>query len=145
MGIDLLPTFCKLAGLDLPKGVELDGRDISAVLTRRAASPHDELLLFNGQDVVGVRTQKWKYITADYFGDMLLLLDMRGYPALYDMRILGEQYSVASVHVDVVEAMRARLAAAETRFRPFRTSKDDPLARQRANHPVWHLPEIWQD
>jgi len=41
--------------------------------------------------------------------------------------------------------MLSRLAAASARFRPFRSGKDDPLEKQRANHPTWHLPEVWQD
>jgi hypothetical protein len=36
----------------------IDGRDISAVLTRMAGSPHDQLVLFDNEDVVGIRTQR---------------------------------------------------------------------------------------
>ncbi len=50
-----------MAGIPNPQGVELDGRDISALLTRGAPSPHDQLFLFNDEDVAAVRTQRWKY------------------------------------------------------------------------------------
>ncbi|RYF02724.1 MAG: sulfatase, partial [Oxalobacteraceae bacterium] len=62
-GIDLLPTFCALAGVRLPERVEIDGKDLSKLLSSgRGPSPHEEILLFNNEEVVGVRTQEWKLV-----------------------------------------------------------------------------------
>ncbi len=47
-------------------GVELDGRDISEVLTQGAPTPHDQIVLFNNEDPVGIRTQHWKYVEETY-------------------------------------------------------------------------------
>lgn len=143
MGIDLLPTCCALAGVPVPAGVVLDGKDLSAVLLRGAASPHDELVLFQGEEVVGIRTQKWKHVNADLYQDYFILLDDRGYPQLYDMVRLGEQYSVASLHPDVLKAMQARLKRAVERFAPFRT-QPSALDPQRANTRERHVPEQWR-
>ena len=38
--VDLLPTFCALAGIDLPEGLQLDGEDMSGCLSRQAAPAH---------------------------------------------------------------------------------------------------------
>ncbi len=143
-GVDLLPTFCAMAGLPLPAGVDLDGLDITTVLTRRGASPHEEIVLFDYETVVGIRTQKWKYISADYFRSFLMLMDGRGYPQLYDTSDKREEYSVASLHPDVVHAMQARLKRAGDRFARYRTSPD-PLAIQAQHRGPQHVPEIWQD
>ena len=143
MGIDILPTLCAMAGLPKPAGVELDGRDISAVLTRGAASPHDELLLFNDEDVVGIRTQQWKYIVDAYYRNLLLPVWGRGYPQLYDMRAGNEDYSVASLHPEVVRAMDARLARAAATFAPFRTAPSDILKIPPSYQE--HVPAQWQD
>ena len=60
MGIDILPTLMAWTGRPLP-AAELDGVDISPLLTTRAAAtPHDELLLFNNEDVAAIRTSRWK-------------------------------------------------------------------------------------
>jgi uncharacterized sulfatase len=67
MGIDIMPTLCALAGLPQPAGVTVDGKDISGVLTRGGATPHEQLLLFQDEDVVGIRTQQWKYVRADFY------------------------------------------------------------------------------
>ncbi|UZW57401.1 sulfatase [Sphingobium sp. JS3065] len=143
MGTDLLPTFCALAGVAPPQGVELDGKDIGPVLLRKAATPHDELVLFQGEEVVGIRTQKWKYVNADLYQDYFILLDKRGYPQLYDMSRPGEQYSVASLHPDILKAMQARLARAVARFNPLRTAPS-PLDKQRAGVKERHVPEQWR-
>lgn len=143
MGIDLLATLCALAGLPLPPGVEFDGRDIGPVLLRGAASPHDELVLFQGEEVVGIRTQQWKYVNADFYQNHLMLLEGRGYPQLYDMTRPGENYSVASLHPDVLKAMQARLERAAARFGPLRKAPS-PLDEQRKAPPRPYLPEQWR-
>lgn len=145
MGIDLLPTFCALGDIAPPKNVELDGKDISALLTRQGASPHEELLLFQGKDVVGIRTQQWKYVNADFYMSYFVLLEKRGYPQLYDMRDPSEQYSVASLHPDVLREMRARLARAAERFASFKGPADSPLDAQRKAPPPHDIPRQWSD
>lgn len=142
MGTDMLPTFCALAGVPAPRNVEIDGKDISAVLLRGAATPHDELVLFQGEDVVGIRTQQWKYVNAAPYMGGSMLLEGRGYPQLYDMR-LGEQYSVASLHPDILKAMRARFKRAEEQFASLRTGPS-PLDKQRGRKIYRDVPEMWQ-
>lgn len=142
MGIDLLPTFCVLANLPLPSGVEIDGKDITPVLTRGGASPHPELLMFQGEDIVGIRTQAWKYVSADFYMDRLMYLEGRGYPQLYDMSRPGEQYSVASLHPDIVLAMQQRLRAVTAQFAPLRTGPS-PLDGQRTAPPRRNVPGQW--
>jgi arylsulfatase A-like enzyme len=120
-GIDLLPTFCALARVEPPAGVDLDGVDIAAVLTEGAPSPHDEILLFNNEDIVGVRTQLWKYVTHTYYRGIRIDLERQGYPELFDMsRDISESYSVAASCPDVAAGMRARIAHARETFAPFR-------------------------
>lgn len=142
MGIDFLPTLCSMAGVKSPSGVEIDGRDISGILTRCGASPHDELLLFNDEDVIGLRTQRWKYVAADYYRDFLFPLEGRGYPQLYDMRMETEDYSVASLHPEIARDLQQRLHSAQRRFAPLRTGPSSVRNFPDTNP---HVPEIWRD
>lgn len=120
-GIDLLPTFCAIAGRALPENVEFDGRDISGVLTAGAPSPHDEILLFNNEDVVAVRTQAWKYIDRSYYRALTVSFDRDGFRQLYDMQgDVSENYSVAETYPDVTRDMRARLERARETYAPFK-------------------------
>ena len=144
MGIDFLPTFCAMAGVPLPAGVELDGKDITAVLTRGAASPHEQLLLFNDEDIVGLRTQRYSYVAADYSRYGLISTEDRGYPQLYDARDKSEAYSVASLHPDIYKAMRARMEVARATFDPLRTNPKSGILKVPPEMKM-PLPEMWRD
>ena len=121
MGIDLLPTFRAMAGMPPLAGVTLDGRDITAVLTKGAASPHEELVLFDNEIPVGIRTQDWKYLDTLYYRGIRMPVGLLGYQELYDERGgQAENYSVADVHPEIAAAMKARLEAAKATFAPFK-------------------------
>jgi arylsulfatase A len=120
-GVDFLPTFCKLAGIPLPQAVDLDGLDISAVLTKGAPSPHDEILLFNNEDVVAIRTQRWKYADLAYYRGNTVSFSTKEYKQLYDMDIdKSESYSVAVTYPDVTLDLQKRLQAARLKFAPYK-------------------------
>jgi len=122
MAIDVLPTLCRMAGKPLPSGVTLDGVDITDVLLRGGASPHDQLVLFNNEDVSAIRTQRWKYVGATYYRGAYVNLEGRGYPQLYDMQTdEPENYSVAARYPDVLEDMQRRFRQAEQTFAPFKS------------------------
>jgi arylsulfatase A-like enzyme len=59
MTIDLLPTIAKLIDADLPKH-RIDGKDISALLTGDAKSPHEAYYFYYGNQLQAVRLGKWK-------------------------------------------------------------------------------------
>ncbi len=127
MGIDLLPTFRAMAGLAPLSGVELDGRDITAVLTKGSASPHEELVLFDNEVPVGIRTQDWKYLDTLYYRAVRMPIGLLGYEELYDERSRkAENYSVAENHPEIVKAMKAQLAMAKKTFAPFKHAEIPP-------------------
>lgn len=132
MGIDFLPTFCAMAGIPNPQGIELDGRDISALLTRGAASPHDQLLLFNDEDVVAVRTQRWKYSTRSYYHGSLATTENVGYPQLFDVsKDISESYSVAQLNPQALADMQERMKAARAQFGPLKAKQPPKVFRER--------------
>lgn len=119
MNIDLLPTILGLAGKPLPRA-EIDGRDISAVLLRGAKSPHDELILFNNEKVMAIRTDRWKFVASSYYRSIILpLAAIRG-EGLFDVRAdPAEAYNLASLHPEVLTDMQARLNRAKATFEPL--------------------------
>ncbi|MDI1366383.1 MAG: sulfatase-like hydrolase/transferase [bacterium] len=127
-GVDLLPTFCAMAGLPPPKDVTLDGLDVTAVLKGGKASPHEDLVLFNNEVPVALRTQRWKYVASAYYRGAFLPYSLFGYEELYDLQAdPGENYSVAVNHPEVVKAMRERLQAARRTFAPFKHAEPPPV------------------
>lgn len=126
MGIDFLPTFCAMAGQALPVHDVIDGKDISPILTHGAPSPHEALLLFNDEEVVGIRTQRWKYVAQSYYHGHLAKIDGPAYPQLYDMTLdNSESYSAAERNPEAVARVRQLLSEAQAEFAPFK-SKDIP-------------------
>jgi len=113
-------------GQTLAAGVTIDGRSISEVILRGAPTPHERLVLFDNENVVAVRTQRWKYVTHDYARSTLFPYQGRGYPQLYDMQSVDpEHYSVAARHPDVLDDMHQLWQRATTEFVPLR-SKEVP-------------------
>jgi len=131
-GVDLLPTFCALAGLSPPKGVELDGMDVSAVWLKGAPSPRQEIILFNNEDPIGVRTQRWKYVASTYYRGLSMDYEKIGtYLQLYDEQAPGaESYSLAATFPEVTREMRARLDAARKRYAPYRKGVPPGVTRR---------------
>ncbi len=60
MTIDLLPTFCNLAGSALPRA-KIDGVDILDVLTGESTTPpHESLVFYSGTELHAIRSGNWK-------------------------------------------------------------------------------------
>ena len=134
--LDLLPTIAAMAGVDLPEGLELDGKDLSGVIFRGEGSPHDAIVLFDNAKVAAVRTQDWKYVVRSYFRTFDIPLGRFNYPLLFDIRRdPGENYSVASLHPDVAAELKARVKAARDLYEPM-TANFPPYVRPAAAD--WH-------
>lgn len=132
--LDLLPTLTALAGLTPPE-VELDGGDISGMLTGQGASPHEEILLFNNNHVAGLRTERWKLVARSYYRTYDAPLD--ALPLLFDMQSdPGENYSVARLHPEALADMRARIERARAKYEPMAKAFPPHVApASAADHP----------
>ncbi|MDE2487935.1 MAG: sulfatase [Alphaproteobacteria bacterium] len=135
--LDLLPTLAAMAGKALPKDLDIDGRDISGVLRDGAPSPHEEIVLFNNTDVAAIRTTRWKYVVRSYYRTLDIPLDRFNYPLLFDLAAdPGENYSVARLHPDAAEEMKARIERARARYAPFAEAfPPAPAPASAAEHP----------
>ena len=123
MNIDLMPTVMAMTGHPLP-ATEIDGLDLTGVLTQGAPSPHDELILFNNEKVAAIRTDRWKYVGRSYYRSFETALDRLNTEHLFDVRQdPSEAYSLASLHPDVLADMKARYERARAKFEPLATHK----------------------
>lgn len=123
--LDLLPTCCELAGVDLPSGVVYDGKSLVGVLRNsKEQSPRDEFYFYRGSLLYAVRKGKYKLHYMDksaYGNDKIVFYDT---PKLYDLSTdPEEQYDVANVHPEVVaeinrmvEKHRSSFSVAESIF-----------------------------
>ena len=58
--MDLLPTFAKLAGAEVPKDRVIDGKDVWPVLAGKAKTPHKSFFYHGGNNLKAVRSGDWK-------------------------------------------------------------------------------------
>lgn len=99
--MDLLPTFAKLAGAQVPTDRVVDGKDIWPTLTGEAGTPHEAFFYHRGNSLSAVRSGKWKLHTN------------KGKPdQLYDLESdIGEKKNVIKSHPEVVQRLNAHLKA----------------------------------
>jgi arylsulfatase A-like enzyme len=115
--IDVLPTFAKLVGAELPKDRILDGRDITSLMFRADAPPvRDTHLYFTGNGELGaIRQGDWKLFLkapaqpkpkagTEKDADKKPVTDK---PVLYNLaKDPTESTDVAADHLDIVTKLR---------------------------------------
>ncbi len=94
--MDVLPTFVKLAGGEVPKDRRLDGFDIWPLLAGQsgAKSPYDVFYFYRGLNLQAVRNGPWKLRLAK--GELCNL-----------QSDIGEKTNVADEHPEVVRRLRS--------------------------------------
>lgn len=108
--MDLLPTFCAMAGLQAPKDRVLDGYDISAPLLSKGNSPRQMMPYWRGSRLMALRNGAFKahFITqSEYGGEAPKTHET---PELYNLDVdPSEKYNIAAQHPEIIAEMR-RLA-----------------------------------
>jgi len=99
--MDLLPTFAKLVGAEIPTDRTIDGKDVWPTLVGEKQTPHESFFYHRGNDLQAVRSGKWKLHT------------LKGKPTqLYDLENdIGEQTNVIKSHPEVVKELNGYLKA----------------------------------
>ena len=107
--MDLLPTFAKLAGAQIPTDRVIDGKDIMPVLQQKASSPHEAIFYHRTSKLCAVRSGKWKLHLGK--GGRR---DGSTVRALYDLDSdIGETTNVIAEHPDVAKRLQGLVGAFE--------------------------------
>ena len=107
-GMDLLPTFAKLAGAGLPEGRLLDGADLSPVLLGNAAGREPLFFYYSDEKVQAVRQGRWKLHVAVNNRKTAPPPGEGEPPLLFDVeQDIGERRNVARAHPEIVKELEA--------------------------------------
>ncbi|MDA2928588.1 sulfatase [Acidobacteria bacterium AH-259-O06] len=108
--MDLLPTFAKLADVNLPADRVMDGKDIWPLMMgqKNATSPHEVFYYYAYTHLQAVRSGRWKLVLPrparpPWTGWSARMIDQILKPQLYDLQLdIGEHLDVAGEHADIV-------------------------------------------
>lgn len=109
--MDVLPTFVKLAGGQVPTDNKIDGKDIWPLLSGQSqTSPHRALYYFNGMHLQAVRSGPWKLAIAPQGtgrGRGPEVPATFAKPRLYNLDTdIGERINVATEYPEVVTRLQ---------------------------------------
>lgn len=131
--MDLLPTFCKLAEVELPNDRVYDGYDISPLLFGTGKSQREVVYYYRGQRVYAIRKGNYKahFITQLEYGrrtahpitvpefeaeNELTVLET---PLLYNVNVdPSEKYDIAGQHPDIIEEIKKILEEHRATIKP---------------------------
>ena len=106
--MDLLPTFCSMAGVDYQSDVTLDGYDLSGLLRGKSkTSPRDRVFYWREEQIYAVRQGPWKahFITAGCYG-IGPKKEVHEKPELYNLsQDPSEKYNIAARHPEIVQQL----------------------------------------
>ena len=115
--------------------------DTTPVLTRRGKSPRGELeFLFQEEDVVGIRTQQWKYVRNREYSPYQPAASDYDYRELYDInKDVSESYNVHTMYPAVEKEMEVRVPESQATFQFTQPSEacrhnDIPASLEMAAH-----------
>ncbi|MDP4643905.1 MAG: sulfatase-like hydrolase/transferase [Opitutales bacterium] len=107
--VDLLPTFCEIAGAELPADLELDGVSQVSVLKGEPKSLREKPLFWKKQSVVSGRASSDDYVIIDQKWKLLADLNFKEIQ-LYDIsRDPLEQNDIKKSHPEVVSELTEKL------------------------------------
>lgn len=104
--MDILPTFCSLAKVDLPNDRIYDGYDISPVLFGTGSDPRDIVFYYRGTRVAAIRKGDFKahFFTQPEFGPNWTIYNP---PLLYNLSVdPSEKYNIAKEHPAVIAEIK---------------------------------------
>ena len=119
--MDLLPTFCKLSGTELPGDRVYDGYDISPLLFGTGKSPRDVVFYYRGAQVYAIRKGDYKahFITQNEYGSQTAHpitnppTEIKNTPTVENPPLLynvntdpSEKFNIAEEHPEVIAEIR---------------------------------------
>ncbi|SEG91674.1 Arylsulfatase A [Thermomonospora echinospora] len=110
--LDLLPTFCSLAGVRPDPSITLDGTDLGPALRGARHKPRPPIYYYLGDQLAAVREGKWKLHVRRRGSDQRYL------PELYDLHHdPRESYDLAGRNPGTVERLQRLIAEFEASVR----------------------------
>ena len=123
--LDLLLTFCHLAGAKAPNDRVLDGYDLSGVLLGKGRSPRQTMFYWRGSKLYAVRNGSFiaHFITRSEYGSDPEVTHAT--PELYNLdQDPSEKFNIAQKHPEVIAEIRRLAEAHKSGIPPVESQLD---------------------
>ena len=108
--MDFFPTLAVAAGAQLPDDREIDGMDITRLLTDSGPTPHEAFFFYHYDEVQGVRWGDWKYLRKLNVYDWPSNLQRKG-PWLFNMKTdPQERYDLTETYPDIAQKLEGMIS-----------------------------------
>jgi arylsulfatase A-like enzyme len=131
--LDLFPTICRLAGVEIPSDRTYDGVDLIPLLTGEGTAARNEMFFYRDTEVFAVRLGKYKahFKTQAGYGQPEAMV--HDPPLLYNLLIdPSEKYNIADQHPDIILKIRELLADHEQSIVPVENQLEKRIEKQKA-------------
>jgi arylsulfatase A-like enzyme len=126
--LDIFPTACSLAGVEIPSDRIMDGFDLSPVLLGDSLSPREIMFFYRGTRIFAVRKGPYKahFITRSGYGpDREVQHDP---PRLYNLNHdPSEKYNIAKDHPEIIEDIRQEVERHRQSIKPVKNQLDERI------------------
>lgn len=130
MNIDLLPTAANISGAVLPTDRPIDGRDITALLTEGAPTPHDLLFFFDGNDIVAARDARFRLVLNTFYRSFNVPFEHYASALLFDLqKDPSENFSFMREFPEDAERLLTAVKAMRTEVAEMKKEAIDPQAQ----------------
>ena len=105
--MDLLPTFCSMANVEIPGDRIYDGFDLSPVLKGSGGSPRELVFYYRGEEIYAIRKGAYKahFITQGEYGPPAK--ELHDPPLLFNLEVdPSEKTDIAGQHPEVLIEMK---------------------------------------
>ncbi len=128
--LDLLPTFCEMAGVDVPADREYDGVSLVNVIKEKSSSKREVFYFYKGSEMYAIRKGNYKlhfcYKPAYAPGKKVVYEN----PELYDLGTdPSELYNIAEKHPEVVKELTELANAYKDSFTVAESIFDLPVRK----------------
>jgi arylsulfatase A-like enzyme len=123
--LDLFPTFCSLADINLPSDRIYDGYDLSQLMLGTGRCKREVLFYYRDTEIFAVRKGAYKvhFKTQDGYGQTKPVFENP--PLLYNIEVdPSEKFNIAVQHPDIIEEIRHTLKEHLATVKPVENQLD---------------------
>lgn len=105
--MDLLPTFAKLSGADLPKDVVLDGFNMEDLLTGKKERTRELVYYYINENLYAIRKDSWKAHFTTHASYSAEAPVTREIPLLYNLEVdPSEKYDLSKQYPEILQELK---------------------------------------